>query len=71
LCALGRPAEAPASGTMYSWSAGEAGSTPAGRSSVMIGDRLVVGFLALNQATEVQVLLPELVPAVRLVSVGN
>ncbi len=27
----------------------------------MIGDQLAVGFLALNQATEVQPLLPELV----------
>ena len=34
---------------------------PEGTSSVMmIGDRLVVGFLALNQATEVPTLLPEL-----------
>ena len=34
---------------------------PQGTLNVMIGDRLVVGFLALNQATEVRALLPELV----------
>ena len=36
----------------------------------MIGDRLVVGYLALNQATEVRPLLPELVTR-RRVSMSN
>ena len=36
----------------------------------MLGDRLVVGFLALNQATEVRPLLPELASRPR-VSMGN
>ncbi len=55
LCALGRAAEVPG------FQPGEVGSTPAGHSrTMMIGDRLVVGRLALNQEMEVRPLLPEL-----------
>jgi hypothetical protein len=50
--ALGQAAKAPA------FQAGEVGSTPTGHSS-MIGDRLMVGCLPLNQATKVRILLPE------------
>ena len=57
LRALGRAAKASA------FQAEQAGSTPAGHFidvSDLFGDRLTVGRLALNQAMEVRVLLPEL-----------
>jgi hypothetical protein len=51
-CALGRLAKAPV------FQAGKASSILAKHS--LIGDRLTAGRLALNQAAEVQLLLPEL-----------
>jgi hypothetical protein len=59
LCALGRPAEAPASGTdrrLVGWRSGFDSGHRAQHGRALwsvIGDRLVVGFLVLNQATEV------------------
>ena len=59
----------PPSALMCPWPSGKGASLPSWRGgfdshralwNVMIGDRLVVGRLALNQETEVRPLLPEL-----------
>ena len=63
-CALGRSAEVPAFQAGATNLRSVAGSIPAGHFDIdsqrSFGDRLTVGCLALNQAMEVQVLLPEL-----------
>ncbi len=56
------------SASMCPWPSGKGSSLPSWRGGFdsrralwnVIGDRLVVGFLALNQKTEVRPLLPEL-----------